>query len=103
VEAGDLRERLAQRSLRLALDVDVDRAGLEGDAAGLEQREPGAAEDVALAAVAPAVCQLQQEVRVGVGDQGGRSSHVAGAAPCLDGARHARYRLIGLRAGRERA
>jgi hypothetical protein len=90
VEAGDLRERFTERSLGLALDVDVDRAGLEGDAAGLEQGEPGAGEDVGLAAVTAAVRQLQQEVRVGVGDQVARSSHVAREALRLDGIRHAR-------------
>ena len=43
-ETGRLAERLAQRALRLALELDEDRAHLQSDAAGLEQGQPGARE-----------------------------------------------------------
>ena len=46
-KARRLAERLAQRSLGLALELDEDRAHLEPDAAGLEQRQPGPGEGAA--------------------------------------------------------
>ena len=62
------RERLAQRSLRLVLELDEDRADLQPDAAGLEQRQPRPREDVRLAEPVLPVCELEQQVAVGVRD-----------------------------------
>ena len=70
VERGDLRERLAERPLRLHDDVDVDRADLEPDAALLEERKPGRREDVALAEPPLAVGELEQKVDMGIRDHG---------------------------------
>ena len=46
-KAGRLTERLAQRALGLALELDEDGADLEADAARLEQRQPRAGERAA--------------------------------------------------------
>ena len=46
-ETGRLAECLAQGALRLALELDEDRAHLQADAAGLEQRQPRAREGAA--------------------------------------------------------
>ena len=63
------RSASRRRSLRLELELDEDRADLQADAAGLEQRQPRLREDVRLAEPVLAVRELQQQVGVGVGEQ----------------------------------
>jgi len=67
-EAGGLPEGLAQRPLRLTIQVDEDGAHLKAHIPGFEQRQPGAGERLALAEVELAVAELEEEVEVGVGD-----------------------------------
>ena len=67
-EARRLTERLAEGSLRLSLELDEDRADLQPDASGLEQRQPGAAERARLAEAELAVAELEEQVDVGVRD-----------------------------------
>ena len=91
-EACRLAERLAQRSLGLALELDEDRADLKADAACLEQRQPGAGKGSSLAVPQLAIAELEQQVEVGVGDHGGslgggrrgRRGCVAFALPDVD-------------------
>ena len=69
LESGHLAERLAQAPLGLELELDEDRADLQADVAGLEQRQPRLCEDVRLAEPVLAVCELQQQVGVSIGEQ----------------------------------
>ena len=64
-EAGRLAERLAERSLRLAVELDEDRADLQPDAAGFEQGQPGAGEGVGLADAELAVARARRAGRRG--------------------------------------
>ena len=66
--AVQVMERLAQRSLRLVLDPDVDGADLERHLARLELGQPRPREHVRLAKGVLPVGELQQEVDVRVGD-----------------------------------
>ena len=68
MERGRLPECVPERALRLALELDEDRAHLQADAARLEQRQPRPPEDVLLAEPVLAVRKLQEQIVVGVGD-----------------------------------
>ena len=70
-QARRLAEGLAQRSLRLALELDEDGADLQADAAGLEQGQPRPGKGASLAVAELAVAELEQQVEVGVRDHGG--------------------------------
>ena len=93
-QAGRLAERLAERALGLPLELDEDRADLQPDAAGLEQRQPRPGERARLAEAQLAVAELEQQVEVGVRDHGGslRGERGAGAGPRI--ARCAWHRLL---------
>ena len=79
-QAGRLAERLAERALGLALELDEDRAHLQPDAAGLEQGQPRPGERARLAEAQLAVAELEQQVEVGVRDHAG-SLRASASAP----------------------
>ena len=70
-QARRLAERLAERALGLPLELDEDRAHLQPDAAGLEQRKPRARERARLAEAQLAVAELEEQVEMGVRDHAG--------------------------------
>ena len=81
VEAGRLAERLAEGPLGLAFELDEDRADLQADAAGLEQRQPGAGERALLAEAELAVGELEQEVEMAVRDHARQSTSARRGVP----------------------